>query len=142
MGLGVDALPEKKNILRGDITVLDYFLYEKLLSTRVSPLVVDEQMSVGLHFFVFRVFFMSCLILTLKTQQTEDTRPLGPLVDLLEDVAPNQSDLSRDDTTSVPVASLDFVIFHSRKMLISSILSQVTLVWMEIWRLSSRRLQS
>lgn len=70
VGLGVDALPEKKNILRGDITVLDYFLYEKLLSTRVSPLVVDEQMSVGLHFFVFRVFFMSCLILTLKTQQT------------------------------------------------------------------------
>jgi hypothetical protein len=44
---------------------------------------------------------------------------MGPLVDLLEDIAPNQSDLSRDDTASEPVASLDFVIFHSRKMLIT-----------------------
>ena len=58
-GTGYRCPPRKKNILRGDLTLLNYFLYEKLLSTRVSPL-VDEQMSVGLHFFEFRVSFMSC----------------------------------------------------------------------------------
>jgi hypothetical protein len=46
---------------------------------------------------------------------------MGPLVDLLEDIAPN-SQICHEMIqllTSEPVASLDFVIFHSRKMLIT-----------------------